>query len=127
MKYLKQFTLILLISVIGEVLKYMLPFPVPASIYGLVILFIALETGLIRLSAVKETAKYLIEIMPLMFIPAGVGLLESWGVLRPILLKITVILVVSTVAVMAVSGRVTQSVIRRQGKESGLEAGKGYE
>lgn len=127
MKYLKQFTLILLISFIGEILKYVLPFPVPASIYGLILLFLGLETGLIRLSSVEETAKYFIEIMPLMFIPAGVGLLESWGVLRPILLKITVITGVSTVLVMAVSGRVTQGVIRNQKKKDGLEAVKNHE
>lgn len=114
MKYLKQFMLILAISFVGEVLKYFLPFPIPASIYGLVLLFLALETGLIKLEAVRDTAKYLIEIMPLMFIPAGVGLLDSWGVLKPVLVPVTVIMAVSTVVVMAVSGRVTQYVIRMQ-------------
>ena len=105
---------ILAISFVGEVLKYMIPLPIPASIYGLVILFVALETGLIRLSAVKDTAKFLIEIMPLMFIPAGVGLLDSWGVLQPVILPVAVITIVSTIIVMGVSGVVTQAVIRRQ-------------
>jgi len=112
MKYLKQFTLILAISFAGEILKEFLPFPIPASIYGMVLLFLGLETGLIHLSSVGETAKYLIEIMPLLFIPAGVGLLDSWGVLYPILWKIAVIIVVSTVFVMVVSGRVTQRLLR---------------
>ncbi len=71
MKYLRQLLLILSISFAGEVLKYFLPFPIPASIYGMVILFIGLLTGRIRLEAVKETGKFLIEIMPVMFIPAG--------------------------------------------------------
>ena len=66
MKYVKQFMIVLFISFLGEVLKYVLPFPVPASIYGLVLLFLCLETGLLRLSAVEDTAKYLVEIMPLM-------------------------------------------------------------
>lgn len=116
MKFLRQFMIILAISFIGEVLKYIVPLPIPASIYGLVILFIALETGIIKLSAVKDTAKFLIEIMPLMFIPAGVGLLESWGVLQPVLLPVAVITVVSTIIVMGVSGVVTQVVIRREKK-----------
>ena len=81
MKYLKQFLIILVISFIGEVLKALLPLPVPASIYGMVILFVCLVTGVIRLDAVKETGRFLIEIMPVMFIPAGVGLMSSWGVL----------------------------------------------
>ncbi|MDD6743304.1 MAG: CidA/LrgA family protein [Roseburia porci] len=116
MKFLRQFMIILAISFIGEVLKYIVPLPIPASIYGLVILFIALETGIIKPSAVKDTAKFLIEIMPLMFIPAGVGLLESWGVLQPVLLPVAVITVVSTIIVMGVSGVVTQAVIRKEKK-----------
>ncbi len=116
MKFLRQFMIILAISFIGEVLKYIVPLPIPASIYGLVILFIALENGIMKLSAVKDTAKFLIEIMPLMFIPAGVGLLESWGVLQPVLLPVAVITVVSTIIVMGVSGVVTQAVIRKEKK-----------
>lgn len=64
MKYLRQFMIILLFSFLGELLKYVLPFPVPASIYGLVLLFIALETRLLPLAAVKDAGKFMIEIMP---------------------------------------------------------------
>jgi Putative effector of murein hydrolase LrgA len=124
MKYIKQFTLILTISFIGELLKEILPFPIPASIYGMVLLFLCLETGIIRLPSVEETAKYLIEIMPLMFIPAGVGLLESWGILYPILAKTATIIIISTIIVMAVSGKVTQGVIRCCGHKKTLEADK---
>lgn len=116
MKYLKQFLIIITISFIGEVLKELLPFPVPASIYGMLIMFIALCTGVIELSKVSDTGDFLIEIMPVMFIPAGAGLLDSWGVLKPVLLPISVITVISTVIVMAVSGRVTQFVARREKK-----------
>lgn len=114
MKYIRQFMIILMISFIGEVLKYLIPLPIPASIYGLVLLFIALETGILRLSSVRDTAKFLIEIMPLMFIPAGVGLLDSWGVLEPVLIPVSIITVVSTILVMAAAGRVTQYVIRAE-------------
>ena len=111
MKYLRQLLIILIFSFAGEVLHYLVPIQIPASIYGLVLLFIGLMTGLIQLSQVQETAKFLIEIMPMMFIPAGVGLLDSWGVLKPILVPVILILVVSTVLVMGVSGLVTQGVM----------------
>ena len=114
MKILRQFMIILAISFVGEVLKYIIPLPIPASIYGLVILFVALETGLIKLSAVKDTAIFIIVIMTLLFIRAGVGLLDSWGVLQPVILPVAVITIVSTIIVMGVSGVVTQAVIRRQ-------------
>lgn len=118
MKYVKQFLIILLISFMGEVLKYLLPFPIPASIYGLAILFLALQFKVLKLEAIQETAKFLIDIMPLMFIPAGVGLLESWGDLEKILIPVTMIMVISTVLVMAVSGRVTQFFMKKKRTDS---------
>lgn len=117
MKYIRQFVIILTISFLGEVLKYLLPLPIPASIYGLVLMLTALCTGMIKLADVKETAKFLVEIMPLMFIPAAVGLTQSWDMIRPSLLPLIVITLVSTVAVMAVSGKVTQQVLRNKAKQ----------
>lgn len=114
MKYLKQFLIILAISFAGEILKILFPLPVPASIYGMVLLFAGLQTKLIRLESVKETGKFLIEIMPVMFIPAGVGLMASWGVLRPVLVPVAIVTVVVIIAVMAASGWVSQVIIRTQ-------------
>ena len=108
MKYLRQFSIILLISLIGEVLHSLIPLPIPASIYGLAILFTALSGGFLSLDKVKETGYFLIEIMPLMFIPAAVGLLGAYHVLMPVLLPYAVITLVSTLLVMLVAGRVTQ-------------------
>lgn len=116
MRYLRQFLIILCISFLGEVCKILLPFPVPASIYGILLLFILLVTGVLKLGQVKETADFLIEIMPVMFIPAAAGLLDSWGILSPVLLPVTVITVLSTVFVMVVSGRTTQFIIRKQNR-----------
>jgi holin-like protein len=116
MKYLKQLTIILVISFIGEILKTILPFPIPASIYGMVILFVCLMTGIIKLDQVREAGKFLIEVMPAMFIPAGVELMVSWGVLKPMLLPVSVITVVSLLTVFAVTGRVAQFVIRHTKK-----------
>ena len=116
MKILRQFCRIMIITLIGEVLHWVLPLPVPASIYGMAILFAGLVTGFIKLDQVKDEGKFLIEIMPVMFIPAGVGLMSSWGDLRPVLLPVSVITVVSLVAVMVVSGKVSQHVIRLENK-----------
>lgn len=116
MNYLKQFLIILSISFVGEVLKAVLPLPIPASIYGMAILFACLMTGILKLEQVSGAGKFLIEIMPVMFIPAGVGLMASWNILQPMLVPVAVITVVVLIAVMAVSGRVSQAIIRH-GKE----------
>ena len=114
MKYIRQFVIILFISFIGEALKYVLPLPIPASIYGLVLMFVLLETKVLKVEAVQEAGKFLIEIMPVMFIPAGVGLLNAWDTLKPVLIPIIVILFVSTIVVMGVSGKVTQTMIEAE-------------
>ena len=117
MKYILQFEIIIAISLIGELLNRLIPLPVPASIYGMIILFTALCTGIMKLSAVRETGKFLIYIMPMMFIPATVGLLESWSTMQEFLTAIIVISLISTVIVMAVTGRITQWIINIRSKE----------
>lgn len=125
MKYVKQFGIILLISFLGEALNAVLPFPIPGSIYGMVLLLIGLMLHWIPLSAVHETGNFLIELMPLMFIPAGVGLMTSFSVLRPVCIPILVITFVSTVLVMAACGRITQFSIRhRRQHENRLDKGE---
>lgn len=119
MKYLRQFLIILAISFVGELLNKLLPLPVPASIYGMAILFVCLCTGIIKLDSVKETGNFLIEIMPVMFIPAGVGLMASWGVLKPMLIPVSIITVAAIITVMAVTGRVSQMIIRHEEKKKG--------
>lgn len=114
MKYLKQIAIILAVSFLGEFLNWLLPFPIPGSIYGMVILFVALMTGVIKLSSVKNVGDFLIDILPLLFIPPTVGLLEAWPIMQGFLGAIIVISIVSTVIVAAVSGRVTQYFLKNK-------------
>ena len=121
MKYFKQFLIILSVSFLGEGLHALLPLPGPASIDGLVLMLAALCTGLLKLPQIEKTGLFLVDIMAVMFIPAAVGLVEEWGTLRPILIPVSVITVVVTVIVMAVTGWVTQLIIRagKSGKKEG--------
>ncbi len=116
MKYLKQMLIIISVSLLGELLHRLLPLPVPASIYGIVGMFILLYTGLLKVDQIRETSSFLIEIMPVMFIPAAVGLISSWDVLKAHWLSYVTVTLVSTVLVMAVSGLVTQAVIGKGGR-----------
>lgn len=117
MKYIKQFGLILFITFLGEVLNSLIPLSIPASVYGMILLYAALMTKVIKLESVKETAVFLVEIMPVMFIPAGAGLLESYNVLAPVIVPVSVITAVSTVVVMAATGIITQAVIRHDNRK----------
>jgi len=112
MKYLKQFLIIVGISCIGELLNHLIPLPIPASIYGLVLMLGLLVSKKLRLDAVKETADFLINIMPIMFIPASVGLIAYWKQLQPFLIPVIVITVLSTVLVMVSTGKVTDWMLK---------------
>ena len=84
MKHIRQFLIILLFCFLGELLKYLIPLPIPTSIYGLVLMLTALLTGILKVDQVDETAVFLIDIMPVMFIPAAVGLIDSWQTIREV-------------------------------------------
>ena len=117
MNYLKQFLIILTICLIGEILHAVIPLPIPASIYGLVLMLICLIAKIIPEEKVSAISDFLIGIMPVMFIPSAVGLMGYWEAIKPILLAVVVITVAMNVLVFAVSGRVTQAVIRMDNKK----------
>jgi len=121
MKFTKQFGVILAITFIGELLKFLIPLPIPASIYGLVIMLIVLKAKIVKLEQVKDAAAFLIEIMPLMFIPAAVGILVSWESLKDILVPVIIITVTTTIIVMAVTGRITQFTIRMEKRKEKID------
>lgn len=112
MKFIKQFGIILAISFIGEIMNYLIPLPVPASIYDLVLMLLCLHFGIVHIDSVKDSGKFLIEIMPLMFIPAAVGLIESWKTIGSKIGTYLIITVLSTIFVMIVAGHTTQAFIR---------------
>ena len=111
MKYLRQFLIIALVSLAGEGLRALIPLPIPGSVYGLVLMLLLLCTRLVKVDQVREVSGFLIEIMPVMFIPAAVGLLDAWVDLKPVIVPVAVITVVTTLFVMGVTGRVTQRII----------------
>ena len=119
MKYIPQFLIILGFTFLGEVLAYVIPFPIPAAIYGLVLMLIALSSGLLKLSQVKEASGFLISIMPVLYVPVCVRILEYWGVIGPYAAPIIVICILSTYLVFAVSALVTQRLMKKEEKENG--------
>ena len=114
---LMEAAIILGISLAAEVLHALLPLPVPAGIYGMLMLLVLLMTGALKLEKVKHAGAFLIEIMPVMFIPAAVGLMDIAGGLGSALLPIVLIVIITTVIVMAVTGRTAQFIIRRSSRK----------
>lgn len=108
MKWVRQFLVILLFTFIGECLRALIPLPIPAGIYGMVLLFAALCLGVVKVEKVEGAADFLMDTMPLFFLPSGVGLIEKWSQLKALWLPILIAVFLITIAVMVVTGHVTQ-------------------
>lgn len=107
-KYIFQFARITAFCLAGEVLAAVLPLPIPASVYGLLLMVAALKTGLLRLEQVRETGLFLTGIFPLLFVPAAAGVMELGSQLIDLLLPAVLAIVPITALVMAVTGMVAQ-------------------
>ena len=117
MKYILQTIYILLFTLAGELLEAVIPLPVPAAVYGIVLLFIALSTGLVKEEKISNVANFLISIIPLLFVAPVVKVLQYWDVIAPNLVALCVITVFSTLLVFAISGLVTKWCQKKKGGE----------
>lgn len=117
MKYVKQIGIILGITMAGEILNRTLPLPVPAGVYGLFILLAALISGVVKLENVEGAGNFLLDTMTMMFLPAMVGIMECVDMILENVLPFVLILVVSTLAVMCVTGWVSQWMMREKAEK----------
>lgn len=119
MKYLRQMMVILGVAFAAEVLEYLIPIPVAASVYGLVLMFLLLVFKIVPLEKVEGAGDFLADILPIVFVPVTVGIVDSIDELMAMLVPTFVICIVTTVIVMAVTGRFAQFIIRRDDKKKG--------
>ena len=119
MKYLPQFCIILGFTLAGEALQRLLPLPIPASVWGLALLFLALCFGLVKPEQVKDASGFLISVMPVMFVSPAVGIVDNWGLIRPQLLPICLLVAASTMVTFGISGRLTQRLMKKGGDGNG--------
>ena len=108
MKYMKQLCIIMAVAFAGEVLKALLPFPIPASIYGMVLLLVCLALKWVKVEAVKETGTFLVSLLPLLFVVPTVGLMACWDLIREDILGIILVITLTTVLTFAVAGLLTK-------------------
>lgn len=127
MKYIKQICIILGVCLIAEVMEYLIPLPVAASIYGLLLMLLALMTKVIKLKDVENVSDFLTGNMAILFIPATVGIMASVEEIKQMLIPLCIISVASTLLVMSVTGWVTQWIIRKRKDETKAEGGEGNE
>ena len=114
MKYISQFLRIAAITLLGELLQRLIPLPVPASVYGIALLFAALCTGILRLEQVKYVGGFRTSILPVLFVSPAVGILANWGLIQNAVIPMFLLILLSTVTTFAIAGRVTQSLTKKE-------------
>lgn len=116
MKYLSQFLIILGFTLTGEALQRIIPLPIPASVYGLTLLFLSLNLKIVKVEQVKETGAFLTSILAVLFVSPAVNIVDDWGLIRNDLLPIVLIMIGSTVLTFGIGGRVAQWLLRKGGE-----------
>ena len=116
MKYISQFLIILGFPLLGEALQRLVPLPIPASVWGIALLFSALCLKLIKLEQVKEVGGFLTSILPILFVAPAVGIAENWGLIAPRLLPILLLLLSSTVLTFGIAGKITGLFMKKGGE-----------
>ncbi|MEC6748539.1 CidA/LrgA family protein [Marinilactibacillus sp. XAAS-LB27] len=121
MKLLQQFGWILFYSVLGELLSYLMPFAVPGSVIGMILLFLSLHFGLLKMEKVEAVGTWLTQNMAILFVPAAVGLMIHFELIASIWWQIAIISLVSTSAVMIIVGKTIEISKKRRHPSSPKE------
>lgn len=119
MKYMIQIGIISTIAFVAELLYSVVPLPIPASVYGMAILFLCLCLGIIKLGMVEDVADWILSIMPIFFIAPTVGLIEAFADIQGQVVPLVLVCLISTVVVTSVTGLIAQGIIRMRKERKG--------
>ena len=118
MKYLSQFLIILGFTFLGEALQRIIPLPIPASIYGLALLFLALCLKIVKLEQVAEVGAFLRSLLPMLFVAPAVSIVENWGLIKNQILPIALLVVGTTISTFGIAGTVTKLLMKGGDKDA---------
>ena len=113
MKLFRESLIILGIYLIGELLSKSLQLPIPGNILGMVILFILLCTKIVKVDNIATVTNFLLDHLAFFFIPAGVGLMASIGIIKSTWWQLLVVCISTTIIIIGVTGIIVQAISRR--------------
>ena len=108
---LREFIIIFIINYIGTIISKTLALPIPGTIIGLLLLFALLYYKIIKLNMIENVANFLLANMTIFFMPPTVNIMDSYQLLQGNFIKFVVLIIVSTVITMGVTGKVVQFMI----------------
>lgn len=114
MKMVKGTFIILLFYFLGQGVSYLIDGLVPGNIIGMILLFLSLYFKALKPDYVKDVANAFTRNMAIFFIPAGAGLLGSYGLISKFWMSILIVCSVSTVLVIAVVAVIQQQMEKKR-------------
>jgi holin-like protein len=105
--------ILLVFQLVGEVAVRWSGAPAPGPVVGMLLLFLALRWRHELPDTLRATAETLLSHLSLLFIPAGVGIMQYGALLAEEWLAVVVALVLSTLVTVAVTALAMKVVIRR--------------
>lgn len=111
--FFHQALVIAIIMLISNIIESFMPIPMPASVIGLVLLFIALCTGIIKLGQVEKVGTTLTNNIGFLFVPAGVSVINSLGILSTSPILIILLIIISTLLLLLCTGFFAQMLITK--------------
>ncbi|CAM3149207.1 CidA/LrgA family protein [Streptobacillus ratti] len=117
MKIIMELSYILFFSFIGQSLSKIINLPIPGSVIGLILFFLALQFKIVKLESVETTSKFLVDNLAILFIPAGVGIMISFKHIKDIWVSILLICLFTTILSLVVAGKLTQHLISKGDKK----------
>lgn len=120
LKYSLQLIVIFMYLYIGNFISELLSeiIVIPGSIIGMLLLFISLLLGIVKLEHLEETTHFFLKNMGFFFIPLGVSLIESYILIKSVIWQVTLLLLVSNILVMGITAKVTEIFINRKEKRN---------
>lgn len=113
MKLLREFCIILIFCFLGEIVHRLSGMPIPGNVLGMLLLFAALCLRILKLEMIEEAANFLLNHLAFFFVPAAVGLMTCLPLIKGHLISIFVIIIVTTIIIMAVTAITVQALKRR--------------
>lgn len=114
MKIIMQIAIVFAICLLGQIVVSILPFPFPASVMGMIILFLLLLFKVIKAEHVREKTNFLLQNMAFFFIPSGVAIIENYDLLKGSVLKILAICIITMVLTFLATAYTVNFVIKWQ-------------
>ncbi|MEK5498230.1 antiholin-like murein hydrolase modulator LrgA [Bacillus sp. FSL M8-0077] len=110
--FLSQAFIFATVMFVSNLISMYLPIPMPASVIGLVLLFILLTTKIVKLEHVEQLGSSLTGLISFLFVPSGISVIQSLGVMQEVGVQVVGVIIIATIMLLAATGLFSQLLMQ---------------